>query len=256
MVEPGLSRRLAEIAREIQSAESVRHAAEEIVAAAVDLLPRASAAGITLVRRRSVESAAVSSEMAREGDRLQYELGEGPCLDAAWAEDQVLVDDLATDRRWPAWGPRVVKELGVRSMLCTQLFTNEEQLGALNVYAETPNAFDIEDGEIAGVLAAHAAVAVAAAQEIATLKVAVDRRTTIGKALGVMMVRYGLDDDQAMAVLRRLSSHQNRKLYDLAVDVVQELRLPATPATPATSDLAAEPATPGPAGAPVGVDQS
>lgn len=226
MPEPGLSQRLAEIAREIQSAESVRDAAEEIVAAAVDLLPQASAAGITLVRRREVESAAVSGEVAREGDRLQYELGQGPCLDAAWSQQQVWVGDLATDERWPDWGPRVVKELGVRSMLCTQLFTNNDQLGALNIYAQIPEAFDEDDRELAGFLAAHAAVAVAAAQEIATLKVAVDRRTTIGKALGIMMVRYELDDDQAMAVLRRLSSHRNRKLYDLALEIVRELRLP------------------------------
>jgi GAF domain-containing protein len=167
--------------------------------------------------------------VAREGDRLQYELGQGPCLDAAWAQEQVWVSDLETDERWPAWGPRVVKELGVRSMLCTQLFTNKDQLGALNVYAQIPDAFDAEDREMAQFLAAHAAVAVAAAQEIATLKVAVDRRTTIGKALGILMVRYELDDDQAMAVLRRLSSHRNRKLYDLALDIVRELRLPAEP---------------------------
>lgn len=226
MVEPRLSQRLAEIAREIQSAESVRHAAEEIVAAAVDLLPQASSAGITLVRRGQLESAAASSEMAREGDRLQYELGQGPCLDAAWEQEQVRADDLDADERWPAWGPRVVKDLGVRSMLCTQLFTNEDQLGALNVYADSPDAFDAEDGEIASFLAAHAAVAIAAAHEIATLKVAVDRRTTIGKALGIVMARYDLDDDQAMSVLRRLSSHRNRKLYELALDIVRDLRLP------------------------------
>lgn len=226
MSEPALGHRLAEIAREIRSAENVPHAAAEIVAAAVDLLPGATAAGVTLVRRGTVASAAVSGEVAREGDRLQYELGQGPCLDAAWKQEQVSASDLATDERWPAWGPRVVKELGIRSIVCTQLFTNEDQLGALNVYAEEPNAFDAEDHEIAAFLAAHAAVGVAAAQEIATLKVAVDRRTTIGKALGILMVRHDLNDDQAIAVLRRLSSHRNRKLYDLALDIVRELRLP------------------------------
>lgn len=226
MTEQDLGRRLAEIAREIEAADSVHEAAEEIVAATMELLPQASGAAVTLVHHnRRVETAAASGDLAREGDRLQYELGEGPCLRAAREEELVFVPDLEADDRWPQWGPRVTA-LGVRSMLCVQLFTNDDQLGALNVYADTAGAFGAEDCETAQFLAAHAAVGVAAAREIATLKVAVDRRTTIGKALGIVMVQYGLDDDQAMSALRRLSTHHNRKLYDLALEIIRELRLP------------------------------
>lgn len=211
----------------MQSGLGVGQAAEEISTAAVDLMPGASGAGITLVHRRQpLRTAAATSDLVRRGDQLQYDLMQGPCLDAAWEEDQVYVSDLDQDRRWPDWGPKVSRELGVKSMLCTQLFSNDDQLGALNIYAEQPHAFDAEDREVALFLAAHAAVAIAAAQEIETLRVAVDRRTTIGKALGIIMARYGLDDDQAMATLRRLSSHHNRKLYDLALVVVRDVRLP------------------------------
>jgi GAF domain-containing protein len=227
MVEERLSRRLAGIAREIQSRESVGEAAYEISVAAHEMLSHSTGAGITLVRRNhDVHTAAATSDVVREGDRLQYELRQGPCLDAAWEQDQVYSGDLESDDRWPDWGPQVASALGVRSMLCTQLFTNEDQLGALNVYGGVRYAFDEEDRETARLLGAHAAVAVAAAQEIETLKVAVDRRTTIGKALGIVMARYEVDDDQAMAVLRRLSSHRNRKLYDIALDVVRDHGLP------------------------------
>lgn len=228
MTDDNLSERLAELARDARSRTDVADAADDIVVAASELFARCAGAGVTLVHgRRSVETAAATNRMAREGDRLQYDLGEGPCLDAAWREEQVYSSDLARDERWPIWGPRVADELGVASMLCTRLFTNDEQLGALNLYGEKPDAFDDEDREVARLLAAHAAVAVASAREIQTLRVAVDRRTTIGKALGVIMARYDLDDDRAMAVLRRLSSHQNRKLYDVALEVVDELRVPA-----------------------------
>jgi GAF domain-containing protein len=52
----------------------------------------------------------------------------------------------------------------VHSLLCTQLFTHESQVGALNIYSPQPDAFDEEDREVARLLAAHVAVAVAAAQ--------------------------------------------------------------------------------------------
>ena len=227
MTSRSMSDRIAAVAREIQSQESVAQAADEIAAATHELLTGSIGAGITMVhRRREVETAAATADVVREGDRLQYEMRQGPCLDAAWEHEQVYSSDLATDERWPDWGPRIVEEHGVRSMLCTQLFTNEDQLGALNVYSDQRHAFDDEDRETARMLAAHGAVAVAAAREVETLKVAVDRRTTIGKALGIVMARYGLDDEQAMSVLRRLSSHENRKLYDLAVEVVREGGLP------------------------------
>jgi GAF domain-containing protein len=220
-----LGDRLARIARDVQSGDDVAQAADEICVAATELLTNAAGAGVTLVhRRRQVTTAAATAELVREGDRLQYELEEGPCLDAAWEEEQVYAGDLAHEDRWPTWAPRVAEDLGVRSMLCTQLFTNEDQLGALNIYSENQYAFDAEDRDTARLLGAHAAVAVAAAQEIENLKIAVDRRTTIGKALGILMARYGVDDDRAMAVLRRLSSHQNVKLYDLAVDIVADTR--------------------------------
>lgn len=227
--EESLSQRLAQIAREVGSRDDVGQASDQIAAAATELLAGAAGAGVTLVyRRRQVETSAATADLVRIGDQLQYELGEGPCLDAAWEHEQVYARDLVDDDRWPRWGRRVVDELGVRSMLCTQLFTDAERLGALNVYAEKPDAFDAEDCEVARLFAAHAAVAVAAAQQIESLKIAVDRRTTIGKALGILMVRYELDDDGAMTVLRRVSSHENRKLYDIALEVIRDHGLPSS----------------------------
>lgn len=226
MPEQRVHQRLAEVIRDVQSRTDVPQAVDEIVGAAKELIGHSSGVGVTLVSRgRCVQSAGVSDDIVRECDALQYELGEGPCLEALWEDEQVHSDDIRRDERWPRWAPRVAA-LGVGSMLCTRLFTNENELGALNLYGATPNAFDEEDLEISRLLAAHAAVAVAATQEIAALKVAIDRRTTIGKALGIIMARYGLDDDKAMAVMRRLSSHQNRKLYDIAMDVVREVRVP------------------------------
>jgi hypothetical protein len=114
--------------------------------------------------------------------------------EGASGEVEKLVNSgaLAGDSRWPRWGPRIAADLGLRSMLCIQLFTNEDQMGALNVYSGEPDALDEDAREIARLLAAYTAVTVLAAQEIATLKVAVDRRTTSEKGFGTSTARYVL----------------------------------------------------------------
>jgi GAF domain-containing protein len=128
---------LASVAREMQASVDLAAATDLIVEAAADLVGGpASFAAITLVyARRRLETVAATSDAATRGDQLQYELGEGPCMDAVWDHEQVVTPGLASDVRWPRWGPRVADELGVCSMLCTQLFTTKDQLGALNIYS-------------------------------------------------------------------------------------------------------------------------
>lgn len=218
--------RMEQIAREVRSTDDVARAGDRISAAAADLLGGHAQAGITIAHeRRRVESFGGTSDVVRAGDELQVELGEGPCLDAIWEQEQVVVGDLSADGRWPRWGPKMAEQ-GVSSMLCTRLFTSEKQLGALNLYSTDPDAFDEEDQEVARVLAVHAAVIVSAAQEVEGLQFAIDRRTTIGKALGIVMVIYDVDEDRAFTVLQRLSSYENRKLFDVARDVVAARSLP------------------------------
>jgi hypothetical protein len=59
---------------------------------------------------------------------------------------------------------------------------------------------------------------------------AVERRTTIGKALGILMERLAIRDDQAFVYLARCSQQQDRKLYDVAAELVETRRLPRHPA--------------------------
>ena len=63
-------------------------------------------------------------------------------------------------------------------------------------------------------------------QEVEQLTEALHRRTVIGQALGLLMERFGIDEAQAFAFLSRCSSHQNRKLYDIAVEFVETRELP------------------------------
>ena len=53
-------------------------------------------------------------DLVRQIDALQHELSEGPCLDALRKDHTVASDNLATDARWPRWGPQVAEQLGLQ----------------------------------------------------------------------------------------------------------------------------------------------
>lgn len=188
--------------------------------------------GISLVERDRISTPVATDDRLRELDEAQYELGEGPCRAAILDHETVLVDDLATDPRWPSWGRAMVEELGIRSSLSFRLFTRPDRTwGALNVYSTTPGAFTDEDVEQGRTIAAMAAVALARSINDEQLVQAIASRTVIGQAVGMLMERYGLDEDRAFDVLRRLSSQQNVKLRDLAAQVVATRELPGQTAT-------------------------
>src|SRR3954470_13207926 len=223
------AQRMAELARALRSEPDAAAAMDHLVQATVDLVPACDAAGITVAHRGGrIETPAASNDWPALSDKWQAEFGEGPCVDAAWKHEWVSSGDVANDDRWPAWGPRIAATLGVRSMLCLQLFTNENKLGALNLYSRQIDAYTEDNMDEAIAIAAHAAVAVAAAQDIDQLGIGMARRTLIGQAVGITMERYDLDADRAFSVLVRLSSTENRKLFDIASELVGQRRRPPT----------------------------
>jgi AmiR/NasT family two-component response regulator len=112
--------------------------------------------------------------------------------------------------------------------LSFQLFTHEDTLGALNLYSRVRDGFREEDREDGLALAAHIAIAVAAAQEISQLTRAMDTRSVIGQALGILMERFDLDAARAFAVLTRISQTEQQKLQHVAAELVETRRLPSS----------------------------
>jgi GAF domain-containing protein len=180
-------------------------------------------AGMTLVRerRQRFETVGATDPLVQTADELQDELGEGPCVDASVASRTVVSNDLAGDARWPTWGPLVAR-LGLGSIVSSELSAGHRRVGALTVYGEPERRFTREDLEMAQVLAGHAAVALRFAEQIEGLRIALESRTTIGQAQGVLMERYDVDADRAFAVLKRLSQDENVRLVEVARRVVEE----------------------------------
>jgi GAF domain-containing protein len=216
-----LARRLAEAARGMQKQLDPQQVLDRVVSLAVAMVPGADEATITMVRaRRHVYSAAATGDLAAWFDVLQDETGEGPCLDAMWHQQTVRVNDLAADPRWPVLGPRA-GERGVGSMLCLQLFVHEDTLGALDLLAHEKSAFTDESEHIGLLLASHAAIAVAGAQQLEHGAIALANRDVIGQAKGILMERFKITADQAFDVLAKVSQDTNRKLHAVAEDLTR-----------------------------------
>jgi GAF domain-containing protein len=212
---------LERIAESLQQAPSPEETLGAITHAAVDVIDGAERAAVSLViGRRDIETVAATDEVAEAIDRAQYETREGPCLDALYDDDFVLMSDMEAEPRWPAFTHRA-RDRGVRSMLCFRLFMRGDDAGALNLFAGTPNAFDAEAVQLGRLLATHAAVALASARKIDQLQHAVDSRDVIGQAKGVLMERHGIDADEAFHVLVRASQSTHIRLVHVATKVAQ-----------------------------------
>ncbi len=211
-----LATSLSDLARTLQHEEDVEKTLQAIVNAAVDTVPGAQYVGLSVVeRRRQVHTRAGTDDLVYQVDQVQYDTGEGPCLDAMYEHRTVHLPDMTGERRWPRFTRRAA-ELGVASMLSFQLYVHEDNLGALNLYSAQKDAFDDESEHVGQLFAAHAAVAMSGAQQVEHLTKAMAARDVIGQAKGILMERYKLTADQAFAVLAQASQHTNIKLLDVA----------------------------------------
>ena len=181
-------------------------------------------AGILVMggRRGNGETVVSSAPRVVEAHDLQVRLGEGPCLDVlkSGQPGTFVVGDTKTDRRFLRWGPEAAR-LNLRSSVSAVLETSERRFGSLNVYSDQPHAFSRDDAEVIGVFSRQAARALAAAEESEGLARALDSRKVIGQAQGILMERFELTEDRAMAYLTRVSQDRNIKLRDVALGIVE-----------------------------------
>jgi transcriptional regulator with GAF, ATPase, and Fis domain len=208
-------------ARTAQQQDDPHSTLVEIVRAAVELVPGCDAGSISVVQgRRKVTSEAASGELSRIVDSLQEQVGQGPCLDAVYEQETVRVPDMASEQRWPQFTAKALAA-GAAGMLSMQLYVEGDNLGALNLVARQPWAFDDESEHIGLLFAAHAAIAYADAQKQAKLTRTIETRQLIGQAQGILMERHKITADRAFNLLVRASQQNNLKLREVADRLVR-----------------------------------
>lgn len=229
---PQLASQFAAVARALQSEPSVDATLARIVEVARLIVPGCHHAGITVLRRGRPQTPAATDDVSAAVDAVQYEAGEGPCLSAILEADLFRTGDLAAETRWPRFSRLAVERTGVRSVLAFRLFAGDDGSGALNLYSREPDAFDDDAVAVGSILTAHAALAFARARErdqISGLEQAVASNRSIGMAIGILMAIRHLGADEAFDLLRTVSQGTNRKLREIADDVVHTGQLPELP---------------------------
>jgi GAF domain-containing protein len=225
-----LSESLTTIAGLLLSEEKLEAILELCVSLTSRTLPNAEGVSVTLRRDRRFETAVYSDERTRRVDAWQYATGEGPCLDAATDGRLYLAEELDNDTRWPRFATMAHEE-GVHSVLAVPFVPNGEPIGTLNIYGLCPKSFGEPDVEIASLFAGQAAIVIANSVAYSSsqtvnqqLRDALASREVIGQAKGILMERERCSADEAFGFLRGVSQRTNRKLRDVAQDVVDSVR--------------------------------
>jgi hypothetical protein len=215
----------ADIAEQLYDADSFDDVLSRIAGAAVSTIAGCQMASVTLCERSGYRTAASTDPAATAVDQAQYQLHEGPCLDAVDAP--MVYAQSFPDERWPTLASRPTKS-GVQSALSYRLAaasrgTADSGGGSLNSYGVIPSAFNDTAQEIGLILAAHASMAARAVDERSTLR-SLGRdlqqvllsRDVIGQAKGILMERLKITPEDAFDLLRRSSQELNLKLRDVA----------------------------------------
>jgi GAF domain-containing protein len=191
-------------------------------------IPGATEASITLLQGSQATTAAFTGPLALHLDEKQYEVGHGPCLDAGRGGETVVIDDMESEERWPDYTPRALQH-GALSSVSVGLPVQQAVTGALNIYGHRPLAFDQEAVNLAETFASYAAVALANAhlyQSTATLATqmqeAMASRAVIEQAKGIVAAQEKCTTEDAFVVISKRSQRSNRKLRDVAAEIVHE----------------------------------
>jgi hypothetical protein len=232
---PDPTRGLGRLTGALLEARTVTGVLERIIATARHLVPGADSVSVTMREQNGDHYTPVKTDDdAAVLDGLQYDSDEGPCIDAADPAGPAYAHSgtLDAEPSWPVFGPAAAG-LGYGSVLSTALLTGPEPspfAGALNMYSRTPGGFSAGARDTAFVLATCASLALNTAyvglrtehgmhraeKQAADLRRALETRTVIGQATGILMARRGLNAVEAFNLLSRASQDHNIKLARLS----------------------------------------
>jgi hypothetical protein len=197
-----------------------------IVQLAITVVAGVDEASVTLVGpSEQLANAAASSPTVLELDTLQHQSEEGgPVVECIRTDDEIAVS--IPSRRWTSFD-ELATRTGVLAVRSLPLRMSGIAAGALNLYTTSRPDHGGRVDRVAPMLADHTAVLIANASALASAEVAnahlrqaLETRDLIGQAKGILMARQGISSDQAFDILRRGSQRTNRKLKDLAVEVI------------------------------------
>jgi GAF domain-containing protein len=224
--EPGLAFAFARLLHLLIDAADLDAFLAEMADLAATVIVPGAACGLTMHRDGRPYTASAAGDPAGTVDEIQYRTGEGPCLESLDTGQVVQVDDLSTDLRWERFRPLALAE-GVASSLSLPLAVDGQTIGSINLYARKPQAFHGMARQHAEAFTALCTSALALSMRQmsqvelhAQLTEAMASRSIIDQAIGILMGQQRCTAVEAFDLLRQASQHRNRRLRDVATDIV------------------------------------
>jgi len=195
-------------------------------------VPHAAMVGITMMVDGEAGTFVFTHPQMPEIDRAQYGTGRGPCVEAFRTGKVFVIDSTMSDARWPEFC-EVARAHAVLSTLSLPMVGTEGPIGAMNLYAEIERAFDSRDFDVAQQFAMQSAFVLANAQAYwdsrvlsENLQAAMESRSVIEQAKGVIMSAQAKTADEAFKVLVTTSQLENVKLREIAKRIVEDASRP------------------------------
>jgi GAF domain-containing protein len=188
----------------------------------------ADAAGVMLVDPSGqLRVAAASSDRARLLELFELQNHEGPCLDCFRTALPVFHVNLGDGTApWPRFASHAMSD-GFFSAHALPMRLRQQVIGTLNLFRHDPVAMHDDDIGVAQAFADIATIAILQERLVREqtlladqLQEALNSRVVIGQAEGILSERSGWDMETAFTRLRNAARRENRRLSDLAREVV------------------------------------
>jgi hypothetical protein len=199
---------------------------------AVQVIPGADMASMTILRNGTADTAASTDQRAVAIDQAQYLAGDGPCLHAARSGKIVRVSVDTAEQLWPVF-TTTARDLGVLSYLAAPLAVDADLSGAMNLFGFDDHGFRELDAQLLDLYTSvvHATLRstrryLRARTTISQLENALTTRGVIEQAKGILMAAHRVTADEAFRLLVAKSQSENTKLHDVAAQFVTHASAP------------------------------
>ena len=210
---------------------------DRVAALAAQTVEGSDSVGLMMSVNGRMQTPVFTDEAAPEIDSAQYETGIGPCLDSFRDGATYAIPSTREDERWKPFSEACFAH-GVLSTLSVPVVTAGETVGALNFYSRAEGAFDADAEQLGVAFADQAGVVIGNARAYwdartlgEQLTHALSSRVIIEQAKGLLM-GTGMSSNAAFEALRQASQRRNRKLSEIAAELVAEAERRATPPPP------------------------
>ena len=222
-----LNHALQELAELLLASSTFGDMMQKIAELSVRTVSGARTCGITMAHGGRVITVAASDSLGAQLDEQQYQIDEGPCLQALRTGIIVTAPDLTAETRWHSYPQRAVA-FGVSSVYSSPLIVMGQTVGVLNLYGDTVAAFDSDECiEVVAQVVTLATVAITGTLRnygdvtlTDQLQEALSSRSVIDQAIGIIMGTQRCTAGQAFTALRTASQNRNTRLARICQDLV------------------------------------